>query len=152
MAKDFSKYNDDNPVMAILAKAKKEEAEQSNSMAILQNIAKVEAPVEKRQTSITTATPEPVSAPVQAEVKPAEYAANPVETVIEAEPEEAPKVEEIKKILMNISIRETTKKEWKMFFLEHDLSMTQGIETAVEYLMSEVKKNNIKLSKGGITK
>ena len=152
MAKDFSKYNDDNPVMAILAKAKKEEAEQSNSMAILQNIAKEEAPVEKRQTPITTATPEPISAPVQAEVKPAEYAANPVETVIEAEPEEAPKVEEIKKILMNISIRETTKKEWKMFFLEHDLSMTQGIETAVEYLMSEVKKNNIKLSKGGITK
>ena len=152
MAKDFSKYNDDNPVMAILAKAKKEEAEQSNSMAILQNIAKEEAPVEKRQTPITTATPEPVSAPVQAEVKPAEYAANPVETVIEAEPEEAPKVEEIKKILMNISIRETTKKEWKLFFLEHDLSMTQGIETAVEYLMSEVKKNNIKLSKGGITK
>lgn len=152
MAKDFSKYNDDNPVMAILAKAKKEEAEQSNSIAILQNIAKEEAPAEKRQTPITTATPEPVSAPVQAEVKPAEYAANPVETVIEAEPEEAPKVEEIKKILMNISIRETTKKEWKLFFLEHDLSMTQGIETAVEYLMSEVKKNNIKLSKGGITK
>lgn len=152
MAKDFSKYNDDNPVMAILAKAKKEEAEQSNSMAILQNIAKEEAAVEKKQTPTTTATPEPVSAPVQAEVKPAEYAANPVETVIEAEPEEAPKVEEIKKILMNISIRETTKKEWKLFFLEHDLSMTQGIETAVEYLMSEVKKNNIKLSKGGITK
>jgi hypothetical protein len=66
--------------------------------------------------------------------------------------EKLDKVEEIKKILMNISIRETTKKEWKMFFLEHDLSMTQGIETAVEYLMSEVKKNNIKLSKGGITK
>ena len=152
MAKDFSKYNDDNPVMAILAKAKREEAAQSNSKAILQNIAKEETPVEKRQSPITTAIPEPVSVPVQAEVKPAEYAANPVETVIEAEREEAPKVEEIKKILMNISIRETTKKEWKMFFLEHDLSMTQGIETAVEYLMSEVKKNNIKLSKGGITK
>ena len=138
MAKDFSKYNDDNPVMAILAKAKKEEAAQSNSMAILQNIAKEEAPV-------TVVTPEPVAAPVQA-------AAKPVETVSEPEPEEVPKTEEIKKILMNISIRETTKKEWKMFFLEHDLSMTQGIETAVEYLMSEVKKNNIKLSKGGITK
>lgn len=138
MAKDFSKYNDDNPVMAILAKAKKEEAAQSNSMAILQNIAKEEAPM-------TVVTPEPVAVPVQA-------AAKPVETVSEPEPEEAPKAEEIKKILMNISIRETTKKEWKMFFLEHDLSMTQGIETAVEYLMSEVKKNNIKLSKGGITK
>ena len=145
MAKDFSKYNDDNPVMAILAKAKKEEAEQSNSMAILQNIAKEEAPVEKKQAPVTVVTPEPVAVPVQA-------AAKPVETVSEPEPEEAPKAEEIKKILMNISIRETTKKEWKMFFLEHDLSMTQGIETAVEYLMSEVKKNNIKLSKGGITK
>ena len=145
MAKDFSKYNDDNPVMAILAKAKKEEAAQSNSMAILQNIAKEEAPVEKKQAPVTVVTPEPVAIPVQA-------AAKPVETVSEPEPEEAPKAEEIKKILMNISIRETTKKEWKMFFLEHDLSMTQGIETAVEYLMSEVKKNNIKLSKGGITK
>lgn len=145
MAKDFSKYNDDNPVMAILAKAKKEEAAQSNSMAILQNIAKEEAPVEKKQAPVTVVTPEPVAAPVQA-------AAKPVETVSEPEPEEVPKAEEIKKILMNISIRETTKKEWKMFFLEHDLSMTQGIETAVEYLMSEVKKNNIKLSKGGITK
>ena len=152
MAKDFSKYNDDNPVMAILAKAKKEEAEQSNSMAILQNIAKEEAPVEKKQAPVTVVTPEPVAIPVQAAAKPVEPVAAPVETVSEPEPEEAPKAEEIKKILMNISIRETTKKEWKMFFLEHDLSMTQGIETAVEYLMSEVKKNNIKLSKGGITK
>ena len=98
MAKDFSKYNDDNPVMAILAKAKKEEAAQSNSMAILQNITKEEAPVEKKQAPITVVTPEPVAVPVQA-------AAKPVETVSEPEPEEAPKAEEIKKILMNISIR-----------------------------------------------
>lgn len=151
MAKDFSKYNDDNPVMAILAKAKKEEAAQSNSKAILQTIVE-EAPVENNQAPITVVTPEPVSAPVQAAVKTVEPVVEPVETGIDPEPEEAPKGEEIKKILMNISIRETTKKEWKMFFLEHDLSMTQGIETAVEYLMSEVKKNNIKLSKGGITK
>lgn len=151
MAKDFSKYNDDNPVMAILAKAKKEEAAQSNSKAILQTIIE-EAPVEKKQAPVTVVTHEPFSAPVQAAVKPVETVAEPGESVSEPEPEEAPKVEEIKKILMNISIRETTKKEWKMFFLEHDLSMTQGIETAVEYLMSEVKKNNIKLSKGGITK
>ena len=114
MAKDFSKYNDDNPVMAILEKAKKEEEAKTDSAA---------------------------------EVQQNNYAASSI-----SEPQEAPKTEEIKKILMNISIRETTKKEWKMFFLEHDLSMTQGIETAVEYLMSEVKKGNIRLSKGGITK
>lgn len=117
MAKDFSKYNDENPVMAILEKAKQEEAAKNDAGAILQSI-----PQEKPAVQESPAI------------------------------QEAPKNEEIKKILMNISIRETTKKEWKMFFLEHDLSMTQGIETAVEYLMSEVKKNNIRLSKGGITK
>ena len=106
----------------------------------------------KKKEAPITVIPETVSAPVQAAAKPVEPVAAPVEAVVETAPEEAPKAEEIKKILMNISIRETTKKEWKMFFLEHDLSMTQGIETAVEYLMSEVKKNNIKLSKGGITK
>ena len=113
MAKDFSKYNDENPVMAILEKAKKEEEAKTESVTVVQQN---------------------------------NYAASI------SEPQEPPKAEEIKKILMNISIRETTKKEWKMFFLEHDLSMTQGIETAVEYLMSEVKKGNIRLSKGGITK
>lgn len=131
MAKDFSKFTDDNPVMAILEKAKQEQA-------ALEKESKPEAapveitPVETVQTAPTT--------PIVQEI--------PETQVTENKPEEI----EIKKILMNISIRESTKKEWKMFFLEHDLSMTQGIETAVEYLMSEVRKNNIKLSKGGITK
>ena len=134
MAKDFSKFTDDNPVMAILEKAKQEQAalEKENKP----EAAPVEiTPVEAVQTIQTV----PVTSTVQesSETQPADN-----------KPEEI----EIKKILMNISIRESTKKEWKMFFLEHDLSMTQGIETAVEYLMSEVKKNNIRLSKGGITK
>lgn len=117
MAKNFDSLSEDNPVMAILGKAK-EELESNTETAA--------AP----QTSES-----PVAVPVSAAV-----------TVPAEEPVEP------KKTLMNISIRETTKKQWKMFFLEHDLSMTQGIETAVEYLMSEVNKNNIKLSKGGITK
>ena len=131
MAKDFSKFTDDNPVMAILEKAKQEQA-------ALEKESKPEAapveitPVETVQTALAT--------PIVQEISETQ--------VTENKPEEI----EIKKILMNISIRESTKKEWKMFFLEHDLSMTQGIETAVEYLMSEVRKNNIKLSKGGITK
>ena len=131
MAKDFSKFTDDNPVMAILEKAKQEQA-------ALEKESKPEAapieinPVETVQTAPAT--------PIVQEISETQ--------VTENKPEEI----EIKKILMNISIRESTKKEWKMFFLEHDLSMTQGIETAVEYLMSEVRKNNIKLSKGGITK
>ncbi len=134
MAKDFSKFTDDNPVMAILEKAKQEQ------VALEKEKKPEPAPV--------VITPvEPVQ-PVQTI-----QATTVVQDVPEPQiPENKPEEIEIKKILMNISIRESTKKEWKMFFLEHDLSMTQGIETAVEYLMSEVRKNNIKLSKGGITK
>lgn len=116
MAKDFSQYEDDNPVMAILGKAKDA--------------------IEEEKKSNADENPLPVQ---------------PVQTAPVVEPEPVQEIEP-KKILMNISIRETTKKEWKMFFLEHDLSMTQGIETAVEFLQSEVKKGNIKLSKGGITR
>lgn len=131
MAKDFSKFTDDNPVMAILEKAKQEQAALEKESK--PEVTPVEiTPVETVQTAPTT--------PIVQEISETQ--------VTENKPEEI----EIKKILMNISIRESTKKEWKMFFLEHDLSMTQGIETAVEYLMSEVRKNNIKLSKGGITK
>ena len=118
MAKDFSKLEENNPVMAILGKAKAEEEQKT--------VEQILAP------SKVTVT----ETPVQDE---------------ESQKEEVQETE-IKKILMNISIRETTKKEWKMFFLEHDLSMTQGIETAVEYLRSEVEKGNIRLTKGGITK
>jgi UDP-galactopyranose mutase len=117
MAKNFIQYNNDNPVMAILEKAKQEEAEMQKNK----------------------------------EVKPIENQISEITNTQEISEFQENSVEEIKKILMNISIRESTKKEWKMFFLKHDLSMTQGIETAVEYLMSAVNKNFIKLSKGGIT-
>lgn len=115
MAKNFSQFDDDNPVMAVLNAAKEEEKQSAADIL-----------------SESGNKPEPAA--------------------VEVEEQNEEPVVEIKKILMNISIRESTKKEWKMFFLEHDLSMTQGIETAVEYLMSEVKKGSIRLSKGGITK
>ena len=124
MAKNFSQFEEDNPVMAILGKAKQEE-EQKIEKSAETNITKVQ---NEKNVSVSE---------------------KPAASVIK-EPENSSS--EPKKILMNISIRETTKKDWKMFFLEHDLSMTQGIETAVEYLKSEVAKGNIKLSKGGITR
>lgn len=139
MAKDFSKYADNNPVMKILNEAKEEEA-QSNSM----KAPSFPIPAEEKI--------EPKAVEQEVKVQIAEEKPAVTENKPQPQPEQEPEPVEIKKILMNISIRESTKKEWKMFFLEHDLSMTQGIETAVEYLMSEVKKNNIKLSKGGITK
>ncbi len=134
MAKDFSKFTDDNPVMAILEKAKQEQValEKENKPEPAPVVITPVEPVQPVQTIQTATVVQDIPEPQIPENKPEEI--------------------EIKKILMNISIRESTKKEWKMFFLEHDLSMTQGIETAVEYLMSEVRKNNIKLSKGGITK
>jgi len=120
MAKDFSQFDNDNPVMSILSKAKEEEQQQDTSATETQSFAVKTSAVTVEQVNNTATTNE--------------------------------EVVESKRVLLNMNIRETTKKEWKMFFIEHDLSMTQGIETAVEYLISEVKKGNIRLTKGGITK
>lgn len=126
MAKNFGQYDDDNPVMTALAKARQEEQKNRSADEILSS---AEKSMERKEESLQEEK-------TQAAEKNGEG--------------ESPS--EIKKTLMNISIRETTKKEWKMFFLEHDLTMTQGIETAVEFLKSEVGKGSIKLSKGGVTR
>lgn len=127
MAKDFDRY-DDNPVMKTLRDAEEEKKQITDANAIL----KAGLSNQSRNSDVNNTEAVKVQNTVSVE-----ETSSPVEQ---------------KKILMNISIRESTKKSWKMFFLEHDLSMTQGIETAVEYLMSEVSKGNIRLSKGGITK
>lgn len=127
MAKDFDRY-DDNPVMKTLRDAEEEKKQITDANAIL----KAGLSNQSRNSEVNNTEAVKVQNTVSVE-----ETSSPVEQ---------------KKILMNISIRESTKKSWKMFFLEHDLSMTQGIETAVEYLMSEVSKGNIRLSKGGITK
>lgn len=132
MAKNFDQY-DDAPVMAYLSKAQKEVKQSSNANEILK--------------SASIATTEKKSFLEESSNKNI-FESEKIQTNLEEKKES---VQETKKILMNISIRETTKKDWKMFFLEHDLSMTQGIETAVEFLKSEVEKGHIRLSKGGIT-
>lgn len=71
-------------------------------------------------------------------------------TVVPAKP--VSEIKDEKRVLINILIRESTKKDWKLFFTEHDLNMTQGIEVAVGLLMSEVEKGTLRLSKGGITR
>lgn len=141
MAKNFGQYDDENPVMATLAKARAEQ-EIKNATEILQSASVT------NQSEILKAA-ESQTAKQKDESQKKADSENQNQKDYENSGENQP---QIKKILMNISIRETTKKEWKMFFLEHDLTMTQGIETAVEFLRSEVEKGNIKLSKGGITK
>lgn len=135
MAKNFEQY-DDSPVMSYLSKAKEEVKQTSDANQILKS-----ASSESDKQEENSAQNSDFQKNFQAK--------SHSESVPHSEKEN---ITEPKKILMNISIRETTKKDWKMFFLEHDLSMTQGIETAVEFLKSEVEKGNIRLSKGGITK
>lgn len=112
MAKNFGQYDEENPVMAILGKAKMEEEKKISGETEPENTASKDSSGGGKKDDGS----------------------------------------DTRKILLNISIRESTKKEWKMFFLEHDLTMTQGIETAVEYLRAEAEKGNIRLSKGGVTK
>lgn len=132
MAKNFDQY-DDAPVMAYISKAQKEVKQSSNANDILKS-ASIQSP--EKPSNLDSFSTKPVSETEKPEID------------LEEKKES---LQETKKILMNISIREKTKKDWKMFFLEHDLSMTQGIETAVEFLKSEVEKGHIRLSKGGIT-
>lgn len=132
MAKNFDQY-DDAPVMAYISKAQKEVKQTSNANDILKS-ASIQS-LEKTS-NLESLSTKPVLETGKTEIN------------LEEKKES---LQETKKILMNISIREKTKKDWKMFFLEHDLSMTQGIETAVEFLKSEVEKGHIRLSKGGIT-
>lgn len=141
MAKNFGQYDDENPVMATLAKARAEQ-EIKNATEILQS-----ASVANQSEILKAAESQTANQKDESQKKADLENQNQKDYESPSENQS-----QIKKILMNISIRETTKKEWKMFFLEHDLTMTQGIETAVEFLRSEVEKGNIKLSKGGITK
>lgn len=141
MAKNFEQY-DDSPVMSYLSKAKEEVKQTSDANQILKS-----ASSESDKQEENSAQNSDFQKNFQAESHSESVPHSETKYVQEKE-----NIAEPKKILMNISIRETTKKDWKMFFLEHDLSMTQGIETAVEFLKSEVEKGNIRLSKGGITK
>lgn len=131
MAKNFDQY-DDNPVMKVLSAAK-EEKQNSDANEILKATSKT---LNSTETKVTEQ---------KADFTEVSHISN------ESSTQKKEELSEPRKILMNISIRESTKKDWKMFFLEHDLSMTQGIETAVEFLKSEVEKGHIRLSKGGIT-
>ena len=150
MAKNFGQYDEENPVMAILGKAKLEEemskSEKNQTEDKIESISSQNAENQNLKIQETFDSEKKAAAiQIQAQNQNSESDENGAEKSENAE-------KEIKKILVNISIRETTKKDWKMFFLKHDLTMTQGIETAVEYLRAEVEKGNIRLSKGGVTK
>lgn len=142
MAKNFEQY-DDSPVMSYLSKAKEEVKLTSDANQILKSASSDKS--DKQEENSTRNSDFQKNFQTESHSESVQHS----ETKYAQEKEN---ITEPKKILMNISIRETTKKDWKMFFLEHDLSMTQGIETAVEFLKSEVEKGNIRLSKGGITK
>lgn len=147
MAKNFGQYDEENPVMAILGKAKLEEEMSKSEKNQAEDKAEINPSqnAENQNLKIQEDSEKKAAVQVQAQNQNSESDENGATETENAE-------KEIKKILVNISIRETTKKDWKMFFLRHDLTMTQGIETAVEYLKAEVEKGNIRLSKGGVTK
>lgn len=149
MAKNFGQYDEENPVMAILGKAKLEEEMSKSEKNQTENKAEIISSQNAENQNLNTQGNSDFEKKAAVQVQVQNQTSESDENGA-AETESAEK--EIKKILVNISIRETTKKDWKMFFLKHDLTMTQGIETAVEYLKAEVEKGNIRLSKGGVTK
>lgn len=147
MAKNFGQYDEENPVMAILGKAKLEEEMSKSEKIQAEDKSETNSSQNEKDSNLK------IHEDSSSEKKAAAVQVQTQNLNSESDENSAANTEkEIKKILVNISIRETTKKDWKMFFLKHDLTMTQGIETAVEYLRAEVEKGNIRLSKGGVTK
>lgn len=75
----------------------------------------------------------------------------PVASVKKAEPVQEEKKEEDKPVHLTMLVKESTRKAWKQFFIEHDLNTTQGIEIAMLHLMNDVKSGKCTLNKGGLT-
>jgi hypothetical protein len=57
-----------------------------------------------------------------------------------------------KTVHLTMLVKEATRKEWKQFFIDHDLNTTQGIEIAVHHLIDDIENKKYKLTKGGLTK
>lgn len=81
------------------------------------------------------------------------------DTEIETTPLNLPKEEPIRvpaksKYADSVNLRLTSGKrnEFKKFFTECEISMNQGFEMAVDYILRESKAGRISISKSGITK
>ena len=67
---------------------------------------------------------------------------------IEAAPESQKEPE--KDVHLTMLVKESTRKAWKQFFIEHDLNTTQGVEIAMLHLISDVQSGKYLLNKGGL--
>lgn len=69
-------------------------------------------------------------------------------------PVDSPKAEAKSKYADSVNLRLTSGKrsEFKKFFTGCEVSMNQGFEMAVDYVMREAKAGRINVSKGGIVK
>ena len=55
-----------------------------------------------------------------------------------------------KDVHLTMLVKESTRKAWKQFFIEHDLNTTQGIEIAMLHLIGDVQSGKFMLNKGGL--
>lgn len=63
-----------------------------------------------------------------------------------------PTTEDIEKVAINLKIPKYKKDEWKVFFVSHGLTITDGIDAAVSYLMQQVENGSISLGAISINK
>lgn len=52
----------------------------------------------------------------------------------------------------NLHFSKGKKAEFKSFFSSHEVTLVQGVENAVSYIMKEVKAGRLKVSRNGIEK
>ena len=63
-----------------------------------------------------------------------------------------PTTEDIEKVAINLKIPKYKKDEWKVFFVSHGLTITDGIDAAVSYLEQQVENGSITLGAISINK
>lgn len=61
----------------------------------------------------------------------------------------APKSEKVKITLL---VNKAVRKEWQQFCLNNDITLTDGIQIAMNHIIDEVENHNAKISKGGFRK
>lgn len=54
--------------------------------------------------------------------------------------------------VVNLHLTTGKRAEFRAFFSAHEVSLVQGVETAVNFIMKEVNAGNLKISRNGIEK
>lgn len=105
----------------------------------------------KEENRVEAVVPEIKAAPV---AEPASVVTHNLtsETVTGTTEKTKPTTDQLQKVAINLKIPEYLKNDWKVFFVSHGLTITDGIVAAVNYLEQQVENGSVTLGAISINK